>query len=94
MNKIEEIFKAWKISYNPDNLQSELAIKRMEICDICDSKRDNPVIHCNECGCLLSKKIYSPVIRACPKGKWIAVEMEFEHKKNKKIYDSIKNNIK
>ena len=58
MNKIEEIFKAWQISYNPTNLQGELAIKRMEICDTCDSKKTNPVIHCGECGCLLNKKIY------------------------------------
>jgi len=90
MNKIEEIFKAWQISYNPTSLQGELAIKRMEICDICDSKKTNPVIHCGECGCLLSKKIYTPVIGGCPRGKWIAVEMDFESKKNKKIYDSIK----
>jgi hypothetical protein len=90
MNKIEEIFKAWQISYNPTSLQGELAIKRMEICDTCDYKRNNPVIHCGECGCLLSKKIYTPVIGGCPRGKWIAVEMDFESKKNKKIYDSIK----
>jgi hypothetical protein len=90
MNKIEEIFKAWKISYNPTSLQGELAIKRMEICDTCDSKKVNPVIHCGECGCLLSKKIYTPVIGGCPRGKWVAVEMDFESKKNKKIYDSIK----
>jgi hypothetical protein len=90
MNKIEEIFKAWQISYNPTSLQGELAIKRMEICDTCDYKRNNPVIHCGECGCLLSKKIYTPVIGGCPKGKWVAVEMDFESKKNKKIYDSIK----
>ena len=90
MNKIEEIFKAWQISYNPTSLQGELAIKRMEICDTCDSKKINPVIHCGECGCLLSKKIYTPVIGGCPRGKWVAVEMDFESKKNKKIYDSIK----
>ena len=90
MNKIEEIFKAWQISYNPTSLQGELAIKRMEICDTCDSKRDSPFIHCGECGCVLSKKIYTPVIGGCPRGKWIAVEMDFESKKNKKIYDSIK----
>ena len=71
-------------------IQGELAIKRMEICDTCDSKKTNPVIHCGECGCLLSKKIYTPVIGGCPRGKWVAVEMDFESKKNKKIYDSIK----
>jgi hypothetical protein len=90
MNKIEEIFKSWKIAYNPNDLQTELAIKRMEICDTCDSKKDTPFIHCGECGCVLSKKIYSPKIGACPKGKWVAVEMKWENEKNKKRYNDIK----
>jgi hypothetical protein len=94
MNKIEEIFKAWKISYNPTNLQGELAIKRMEICDTCEFKKDIPIIHCGQCGCMLSKKIYTPVTHGCPKGKWLDVELEFEKKKNNKMYDAIKNNIK
>ena len=90
MNKIEEIFKAWGIMFNPNDAQSELAAARMEICDTCDSKRTTPIIHCGECGCALKAKVYSPVIGACPRGKWVAVEMDFESKKNKKIYDSIK----
>ena len=44
MNKIEEIFKAWQISYNPTSLQGELAIKRMEICDTCDSKKSGKLM--------------------------------------------------
>lgn len=90
MNKIEEIFRAWKIAFNPDDLQSEIAAKRMEICDTCDSKRTSPVIHCAECGCALRAKVYSPKIGACPRGKWTAVEMEWENKKNKQRYDNIK----
>ena len=90
MNKIQEIFKAWKISYNPNDLESGLAIKLMEICDTCDSKKDKPYIHCGECGCVLNKKIYTPKIGACPRGKWVAVEMEFEHKRNKQRYDKLK----
>jgi hypothetical protein len=90
MNKIEEIFKAWKISYNPNDLQSALAIKRMEICNTCDSKKDSPYIHCGECGCILSKKIYTPVIGGCPRGKWVAAEMKWENEKNKKRYDNLK----
>jgi hypothetical protein len=90
MNKIEEIFKAWKISYNPNDLQSELAIKRMEICDDCDSKKTKPIIHCGECGCALKAKVYSPQIGACPRGKWVPVEMEWENKKNKQRYNQIK----
>lgn len=90
MNKIEEIFKAWGIMFNPSDAQSDLAAKRMEICDICDSKRTSPVIHCAECGCALKAKVYSPKIGACPRGKWTAVEMEWEHNKNKKQYNKLK----
>ena len=36
------------------------------------------------------KKIYSPKIGACPKGKWVAVEMKWENEKNKKRYNDIK----
>jgi len=90
MNKIEEIFKAWGIMFNPSDTQSELAAKRMEICDVCDSKRTLPVIHCGECGCALKAKVYSPKIGACPRGKWTAVEMEWEHNKNKTQYNKLK----
>jgi hypothetical protein len=90
MNKIEEIFKAWGVMFNPNDLQSELAGARMEICDECDSKKTKPIIHCGECGCALKAKVYSPKIGACPRGKWIAVEMAFENKKNKQRYDNLK----
>jgi len=90
MNKIEEIFKAWGIMFNPNDSQTELAGKRMEICDGCDSKRTIPFIHCGECGCALKAKVYSPKIGACPKDKWMGVEMEWEHKKNKIQYDKLK----
>jgi hypothetical protein len=90
MNKIEEIFKAWGIMFNPNDLESELAGKRMEICDGCDYKKTIPIIHCGECGCALKAKVYSPKIGACPKGKWTAVEMEWERKKNKLKYNKLK----
>jgi hypothetical protein len=84
MNKIVEIFKAWGIAFNPNDAQSDLAAKRMEICDICESKRTSPVIYCAECGCALKGKIYSPKIGACPRGKWTAEEMLWTNKNNKK----------
>ena len=90
MNKIEEIFKAWGIMFNPNDLQSELAAKRMEICDGCESKKTTPIVHCDLCGCALKAKVYSPAIGACPIGKWTAVEMEWEHKKNKIQYNKLK----
>ena len=93
MNKVEEIFKAWGIMLNPNDIQSELAIARMKICDTCDSKKDIPFIHCGECMCALKAKVYTPKIGACPKGKWVAVEMEWEHKKNKIQYDKLKGQL-
>ena len=90
MNKIEEIFKAWGIMFNPSDSQSELAAKRMEICDGCESKKTIPIIHCGECGCALKAKIYSPKIGACPKEKWLAVEKEWELKKNNINYEKLK----
>jgi hypothetical protein len=90
MNKIVEIFKAWGIALNPNDAQSELAIARMEICDTCDSKANEPYIHCSECMCALKAKVYSPKIGACPRGKWTAVEMKWESEKNKKRYNNLK----
>jgi len=90
MTKIEEIFSAWKIMFNPNDEQVELAAKRMEICDSCDSKRTKPIIHCNECGCALKAKVYSTKVGACPRGKWTAVEMEWMHNFNKERYNQIK----
>ena len=84
MNKIEEIFKAWGIMFNPNDTQSELAIKRMEICNMYEFKKTNPIIHCGQCGCALKAKVYSPKIGACPIGKWLPIEMEWNTKNNLK----------
>ena len=89
MNKVEEIFKAWGIMFNPTDAQSDLAAARMEICDKCDSKKTIPIIHCGECGCSLKAKVYSPKIGACPKDKWLDVENYWENEKNKKRYNDI-----
>ena len=90
MNKVVEIFKAWGIAFNPNDAQSELAAKRMEICDTCDSKRTSPIIHCGECGCALKAKVYSPKIGACPEKKWLQVEKEWEVNKNNTNYQKLK----
>ena len=90
MNKVVEIFKSWGIALNPNDAQAELAVARMEICEECDSKRTAPIIHCSECGCALKAKVYSPKIGACPRGKWMAVEMRWEHNKNKNNYNKLK----
>jgi len=93
MTKIEEIFKSWCIAFNPNSEQSELAIKRIEICDSCEFKsiRELGVVtvaSCSVCGCALSGKIYTPKLfsdegGSCPKEKWMIVEKEWVDKKNK-----------
>jgi len=87
MNKIEEIFKSWRISFNPDDDQVELAKGRIEICDSCEFKEeagDNILrfTRCTVCGCVLKGKIYTPKTYldeggSCPKEKWKDVEDEW-----------------
>lgn len=75
MNKVEEIFKAWNIAFNPNSEQAELASKRIEICNSCEHKVTNLGINrCSVCGCALKGKVFSPVKGACPKGKWDEVD--------------------
>jgi hypothetical protein len=75
MNKVEEIFKAWNIAFNPDNEQSELASKRIEICNSCEFKVTNLGINrCSVCGCALKGKVFSPIKGSCPKGKWDKID--------------------
>ena len=74
MNKVTEIFKAWKIAYSPEKENTVLAEKRIEICNSCEFKSEVPYNKCTVCGCSLKGKIYSPVKGACPKGKWDDVD--------------------
>lgn len=90
MNKVIEIFKAWNIAFNPNDSQSALAAKRIEICNSCENKKTMPIIHCGVCGCALKAKIYSPVENACPAGKWAIVDSDSSILKSK--YDKLKEN--
>jgi len=74
MNKVTEIFTAWKIAYDPTLHQSKMAEERIKICDSCEFKSSVPFPRCTICGCALKKKIFSPVKGACPKGKWNEVD--------------------
>jgi hypothetical protein len=81
MYNFNEILKAFLISYKPTKLQSELAEKRLSICDSCDSKKlvlkkFIPTHICKECKCVIQKKIYSPLKNTCPLNKWNDVEIE------------------
>ena len=82
MNKVVEIFRSWGIAFNPNDKQSQLAAKRLEICEKCVFRADVPVKRCTECGCALRAKIYSPITGACPKGYWNDVDVA-HHLENK-----------
>lgn len=77
MNKLEEIFKAWGIAFNPNHEQLNLAHERITICSGCEFRADVPIKRCTVCGCALKGKIYSPVKGACPKGKWDLVDEKY-----------------
>lgn len=75
VNKLQEIFKAWNIAFDPNNEQAELAAKRIAICNDCDKKASNLGFHrCTVCGCALKAKVFSPKKGACPIGKWDEVD--------------------
>jgi len=75
-SKISEIVRAWWIASNPTSQQSELAKKRLSICNTCDSMVDSVVFtkKCNECGCPIGKKIFTDVMGTCDLKKWNKIE--------------------
>lgn len=91
MIDIFEIIDAWATSMNPSEEVKELATKRLEICNSCDSnvellKNKKWSRFCNQCGCPIKKKIFSHKIKdACDLNKWEEVDKEFKNKKNRLI---------
>ena len=77
MNKVQEIFTAWRIALDPNERQAELASERIQICDECEFKMTSPIKHCSLCGCALRGKIFTPVKNACPMDKWKEVDDKF-----------------
>lgn len=90
MNKVEEIFKAWKMALTLDKSDPmyELASKRIQICDDCEFKSTLTVANvglvtrCSVCGCALKGKMFTPKTYkdeggSCPKEKWTEVEKEW-----------------
>ena len=82
-----EIINAWKIAYNPTPRQLKLANLRGEVCNSCPSKQvitKNLEIGtiCGECGCPLSKKIFSPKYNTCPLKKWEEIDKVHNVQKN------------
>jgi hypothetical protein len=83
---LRKIAKAWFTAANPTTEQKELAERRMDICNSCDKKKAlaNMVIVCSDCGCPLSKKIFTMENDSCPLHKWREVESEYFKSKTKK----------
>lgn len=93
LQKFKEIVSAWIIANNPTREQKLLAENRFKICNTCPYKK---VVTekiglgtiCAECGCPLSKKIFSTEFNPCPQKKWQDVDTKFmpaTQKKSKTI---------
>jgi hypothetical protein len=87
-----KIAKAWITANNPNTEQRMLAEKRFEICDVCPSKKTLTTklkigTVCGECGCPLSKKIFSDEFNDCPLKKWESVDSIYlpKRKNNKTV---------
>ena len=75
MNKISEIFESWVTAANPSPEEQAIAQYRANVCDSCYEKTHVAALNifvCDECGCPLSKKVFSPKPgkEACPLAKW------------------------
>lgn len=88
---IFEIVNAWVTSMNPTDDVKNLAYKRLDICNSCEYnveifKHKQWSRVCSDCGCPLSKKIFSNKTKdACGLNKWEKVDNDFNSKKNKLI---------
>jgi hypothetical protein len=82
---LRKIAKAWFTAANPTPKQRELAEKRLDICNSCDKKKSvASVVVCGECGCPISKKIFTMEDDSCPLNKWKEVEADYFKRKTQK----------
>ena len=82
MINIGEIIDAWVISNNPSETQLNKSIERGNICNMCPSKKVitkhiQLATICGECGCPISKKIFSLDYNPCPLKKWEEVDKKY-----------------
>jgi hypothetical protein len=105
MSNIEEIFAAWRIQFNPNEPNFDIASKRIEICDSCEFKTEiqlpNPdpqiveyLTRCTVCGCALKSKAFNTVTYkdqggSCPHGKWNFIEDEYLENRKNAIINII-----
>lgn len=67
---LKEIIQSFATSLNPTKEELDLAEERYKICNGCEYLNKSLIETCNICGCLISKKIFSPRKPACPLKKW------------------------
>lgn len=85
---IKQIIDAWVTSFNPTEKEKKLAELRGEICKDCPSSKNVGFHICSECGCPISKKIFTNEFNACPLEKWGNVDDEYfpNRKKEKTLF--------
>lgn len=81
MINYKEIFDAWIVAMKPTDDEKELADKRLSICTTCEHRKEilkgvKWSAYCDACGCPLSKKVFSKIFSACPKGKWKEIDIQ------------------
>ena len=79
---IKTIITAWIKAHNPTKEESELAMDRLKICETCPAKKEfiknvELSVVCKECGCPITKKIYTDIYNACPLEKWEEVDKKY-----------------
>jgi hypothetical protein len=88
---LKEIAKSWLIAAHPTPLQEEIAQKRYHTCLQCEHYNPSRAIthdeYCEDCGCPLSKKIFSPKYNACDQGNWQLTDDQYldEYFRKKKV---------
>lgn len=96
---LKEIAKAWLIAATPSLLQKEIAQKRYNTCLQCVHYNPSRAVthdeYCTDCGCPLSKKIFSPKYNACDQGYWQPTDDQYldEYFRKKKVSKSKKSII-
>lgn len=87
-SEVDSIFESWRIIFDPNHPQAQLAAERIKICDDCSFKITTPVLNgdiytrCTVCGCSLKGKIYTPKTYkdaggSCPKELWKSIEEDW-----------------
>jgi hypothetical protein len=91
IRKLKEIAEAWLTAANPSDKQKKLAEERYNICLKCPHRKHrngNKILpinteYCDQCGCPLSKKIFSREYSACPMKKWEDIDNIYFNVKSK-----------